>query len=91
MNIKNKPLEIPKDTKISPQVEDVLRKMLIMDPNKRISWEDLFNHEGTCYNNQSRPHDRGQNQKGLRAINKRQRKYRFQYVSLPFENQSSCW
>jgi len=46
MNIKNKPLEIPKDTKISPQVEDVLRKMLIMDPVKRISWEELFNHEG---------------------------------------------
>lgn len=46
LNIKNNPLDMPKDTKISPQVEDVIRKMLIMDPKKRISWEDLFNHEG---------------------------------------------
>jgi serine/threonine-protein kinase ULK/ATG1 len=46
LNIRNNPLEIPKDTKISPQVEDVLRKMLVMDPSQRISWEDLFNHDG---------------------------------------------
>lgn len=46
INIKNNPLEIPKDTKISPQVEDVLKKMLVMDPAKRITWEDLFNHDG---------------------------------------------
>jgi serine/threonine protein kinase len=71
INIKNNPLKIPKDTKISPQVEDVLRKMLIMDPVKRISWEELFNHEGKrrellC--NGSGAHDGGQDQEGLRRL-----------------------
>lgn len=46
LNIRNNELEIPKETKISSEVEDVLRKMLVMDPTKRISWEDLFNHDG---------------------------------------------
>ena len=38
-NIKNKPLKFPKEiNKISDVTEDVLRKMLIVDPKKRIEW-----------------------------------------------------
>jgi|JI9StandDraft_2_1071091.scaffolds.fasta_scaffold107590_3 serine/threonine-protein kinase ULK/ATG1 len=44
-NIKNKQLVIPKNiNSISPVVEDVIRKMIVVDPKKRIEWEDLFNH-----------------------------------------------
>ena len=44
-NIKNKPLVIPKNVNtISPVVEDVIRKMIVVDPKKRIDWEDLFQH-----------------------------------------------
>ena len=44
-NIKNKPLVFPKNINaISPLVEDVLRKMIIVDPAKRIDWEELFKH-----------------------------------------------
>lgn len=49
-NIKNKPLEIPKKiNNISPIVEDVIRKMLVVDPKKRIEWNDLFNHRVNYY------------------------------------------
>ena len=45
-NIKTKKLEIPKKANnICPEVEDVLRKMLTVDPHKRISWEELFEHK----------------------------------------------
>lgn len=45
-NIKTKPLDIPvKINKISSVSEDILRKMLVVDPKKRIEWTDLFNHE----------------------------------------------
>jgi len=38
-NIKNKPLDMPRRiNNISPVVEDVLRKMLVVDPRKRIEW-----------------------------------------------------
>ena len=30
---------------ISAESEDVLRKMLVVDPKQRISWENLFKHE----------------------------------------------
>lgn len=44
-NIKNKPLVFPKSVNnISPIVEDALRKMIVVDPIKRIQWEDLFKH-----------------------------------------------
>lgn len=44
-NIKNKPLKIPKQiNKISDVTEDVLRKMLTLDPKKRIEWDELFKH-----------------------------------------------
>mmetsp|Transcript_131059 Transcript_131059/g.195320 ORF Transcript_131059/g.195320 Transcript_131059/m.195320 type:complete len:101 (+) Transcript_131059:98-400(+) len=49
-NIKNKPLEIPRRiNNISPICEDVIRKMLTVDPKKRISWNDLYNHEINFY------------------------------------------
>lgn len=44
-NIKNKPLKFPKQiNKISDVTEDVLRKMLTVDPKKRIEWDQLFKH-----------------------------------------------
>ncbi|EGR27762.1 protein kinase domain protein [Ichthyophthirius multifiliis] len=44
--IKNSPLEIPKKiNKISAVTEDVLRKMLVVDPKKRIEWDEVFGHK----------------------------------------------
>jgi serine/threonine-protein kinase ULK/ATG1 len=49
-NIKTKPLEIPrKINNVSDVVEDVLRKMLVVDPKKRIEWNQLFTHKVTYY------------------------------------------
>lgn len=49
-NIKNKPLDIPrKINNISEVVEDILRKMLIVDPADRIEWEELFTHKINSY------------------------------------------
>lgn len=49
-NIKSKKLEIPrKINNISPEVEDVLKRMLTVDANKRISWEELFEHKINSY------------------------------------------
>lgn len=44
-NIKNKPLRFPKDVNsISDVTEDILKRMLTVDPNKRIEWENLYHH-----------------------------------------------
>jgi serine/threonine protein kinase len=43
-NINNKPLSYPSDVKVNPVLIDVLKKMLIPDVKKRISWSDLFIH-----------------------------------------------
>lgn len=49
-NIQNKPLEILRNiNNVSPIVEDVLRKMLTIDYQKRIEWKDLFVHEINFY------------------------------------------
>jgi serine/threonine-protein kinase ULK/ATG1 len=49
-NIQNKPLEIPRRiNNISETAEDILRKMLVVDPKKRISWENLFAHKINHY------------------------------------------
>ena len=49
-NIKTKKLEIPrKINNISPVCEDILRRMLTVDPEARISWDDLFKHKITYY------------------------------------------
>ncbi|CAD8147889.1 unnamed protein product [Paramecium octaurelia] len=34
---------------ITPTAEDLLRKMLVVNPKNRISWEDLFKHEINFY------------------------------------------
>lgn len=33
--------------KTHPYIEDVIRKMLVVDPLKRIEWSDLFRHPVT--------------------------------------------
>lgn len=49
-NIKNKPLTFPKNiNQISDVTEDVIKKMLTIDPKKRIEWELLFNHQIHTY------------------------------------------
>ena len=49
-NIKNKPLNFPKNVnKISEVSEDVIRRMLIVDPKNRIEWENIFVHPITYY------------------------------------------
>lgn len=49
-NIKNKPLRFPRDiNNISEVTEDVIRRMLTVDPNKRIEWENLFTHPIVTY------------------------------------------
>ena len=45
--IRKEPLVFPQ--KVNPVVEDVIRKMLVVDPAKRISWKDLFRHPITNY------------------------------------------
>jgi len=48
--IKQKKLEIPrKINNISPEAEDVLKRMLTVDPNDRIDWDELFKHPITFY------------------------------------------
>ena len=42
--IKTKPLRFPKTPALSPVVEQVIRDMLVVDVNQRISWEALFVH-----------------------------------------------
>lgn len=49
-NIKNKPLRFPKDVNsISEVTEDVIKRMLTVDPGKRIEWENLYHHPITSY------------------------------------------
>lgn len=49
-NIKTKPLEIPQDkNKISSITEDILRRMLVVDPKRRIEWDDVFAHKINFY------------------------------------------
>ena len=49
-NIKTKQLKFPRHiNNISPVCEDVLRRMLTVNPKKRISWEELFEHKINSY------------------------------------------
>lgn len=49
-NVKTKKLEFPrKINNISAECEDVIKKMLTVDPNKRITWEELFVHKINFY------------------------------------------
>jgi serine/threonine protein kinase len=43
--IKKDPVLFPH--KVHPHIEDVIRRMLVVDPNKRIEWSDLFKHPVT--------------------------------------------
>ena len=45
--IKKHPVEFPRNVYVSDEVKDILRKMLVFDPRKRIDWEDLFEHKVT--------------------------------------------
>lgn len=45
--IQRNPFELPKNANLSPEVEDVLRKMLVFKPEHRIDWDDLFTHKIT--------------------------------------------
>jgi serine/threonine-protein kinase ULK2 len=49
-NIKSKKLEMDlRINAISTTCQDVLRRMLIVDPKERISWEELFQHQINFY------------------------------------------
>lgn len=47
--IKTKPLKFPPNPKINDVLVDVIKKMLVADARKRISWNDLFNHPINAY------------------------------------------
>ena len=42
--ISRTPFELPPDAKVSPPVEDVLRRMLVFNPEDRAEWDELFAH-----------------------------------------------
>lgn len=42
--IKNKPLQLPTQPPICPELADVLKKMLVADVKRRIEWHVLFKH-----------------------------------------------
>ena len=44
--IKSKPVAYPK---INDTLKDVLKRMLVVDAKKRISWNDLFSHPINTY------------------------------------------
>jgi serine/threonine-protein kinase ULK/ATG1 len=70
--IQTKPLEIPKNkNNIQDITEDVLRKMLVVDPKKRIDWEDLFAHKINFYLEDKVKHDfeATMKEEGLLAMN----------------------
>lgn len=49
-NVKTKKLEFPrKINNISPLCEDVIRKMLTVNPEERIGWDELFKHKINFY------------------------------------------
>lgn len=45
--IKQNPFRLSSNCGLSLEVQDVLQRMLIYDPVKRISWEELFDHPVT--------------------------------------------
>lgn len=47
--IKTKPLKFPASPAINDTLKDVLKKMLVADPKRRISWNELFNHKINSY------------------------------------------
>lgn len=47
--IKSKPLVLPSQPVICPELSDVLKKMLVADVKRRAEWTTLFNHPVTTY------------------------------------------
>lgn len=47
--IKSTPIYFPSKHPVDEVVKDVLRKMLVLDTKKRISWNELFNHKINSY------------------------------------------
>ena len=47
--IKTKPLKFPPSPQINDVLKDVLKKMLVADSKRRISWNDLFSHKINSY------------------------------------------
>mgnify|MGYP003588373125 CR=1 FL=1 len=43
-NIRKNPFKLPDNAKVSPEVEDVLMRMMKYDPKERLQWEELFDH-----------------------------------------------
>lgn len=44
MNISKGVYKLPPDVKVSQLMMDLIYKLLISDPDKRISWENFFKH-----------------------------------------------
>lgn len=47
--IRNRPLVLPSEPEIIPELRDVLQRMLVADVKKRIEWSQLFCHPVTQY------------------------------------------
>ena len=52
--IKTKPLVLPAEPKICPELADVLKKMLVADVKRRIEWHHLFKHPVTTLLNKKK-------------------------------------
>ena len=72
----NYPRKQPND----PQLKDLLNKLLVMDPNKRISWDEYFNHPFFKGNNSN-----SQNGENCRYIKKSDFKLGFNYDNELFQ------
>ena len=44
-NIKKGDLEFPEEVSISSEAKDIIQRMLIADPENRISWFEIFSHD----------------------------------------------
>lgn len=48
-NIQKKPLLFPKSETFSPLTIDIIKRMLVVDPDKRADWDELFDHKINTY------------------------------------------
>ena len=48
-NIQKKPLYFPKNPPVSQVTEDLIRRMLVVDPAKRADWPECFEHKIVTY------------------------------------------
>jgi serine/threonine-protein kinase ULK/ATG1 len=47
--IRTKPLKFPHIPKLNDTLMDVMKRMLVADPKKRIGWSELFSHPINTY------------------------------------------